>query len=764
MLRVLICLFSMLFLNVKVQAQISDYSEVSVSPSVVFEHLNLTVEPDTSENSLKGVATWHVRFIDNSPDSLNFILFRGTVNSVRIDERPVEFTYHFDRLTIGIPLSVSSDSLFKIEINYTSEPVVGLHIQKNGLHWTSTLPGSKSDVFPTLQVPAVQVATDIRIVVPNSWKAVANGFFAGSTLLHDDRRLYHWKSSKPISVTDIVLAYGPLEWISSRFNSIEINVLNPSGSIPFFDLDTIIERVSYYIERSDSLIAKPYPHEALNIILIDDHVWEFKSASAGVLYLFKNGGELNDQLAKGIAGTYFGSYHKPISLSDTHHIDLNQARLYDLLIDDPHLTGFLGDYPVHIDTWSGLSPQHWIKAYTWIKHFGRGSILFQNSRLSEILSYDSGVYSSEDYLMMLQLSDFSKYPDFLHPGYPDTSKIEVIYTHDYENQRISIDFLPTMVSSLMGDFIPVRIRQYAEGTSIDLEFKISRFGDRISVNTNGFTNNMYLINEEPLIEYDEVKPAEFWRFQLRNDPDYKKRLEAALGFGRVVGDPDIQLFLQDLIRTEPDEQVRERLVRSYAELTNGARGTQQRFISWLSDSSVLVRYAALDALKKYPGNPETLGAVYAIISTSQDISFVNKAIEVYFEIADSNEFFSTGRGLLVEDQQDLLFTATVLPLMINTEQGMAFAPNLMQYLEAEFPFFIRNIAFHILKDVEISASYWQDLLPMLATDPDPRVRFLSAPLLDKIDSDMADDILREWVQKEYDVRVLQQLQEMLSKR
>jgi hypothetical protein len=95
---------------------------------------------------------------------------------------------------------------------------------------------------------------------------------------------------------------------------------------------------------------------------------------------------------------------------------------------------------------------------------------------------------------------------------------------------------------------------------------------------------------------------------------------------------------------------------------------------------------------------------------------------------------------------------------------MAFAPNLLQYLEADFPFFIRNIAFQILKDVEISASYWQDLLPMLATDPDPRVRFLSAPLLDKIDSDVADDILLEWVQREYDVRVLQQLQEMLSKR
>lgn len=762
MLRVFFCLLLAVLINLDAHAQIFDYSEVNRSPSLAFENLNLTIEPDTSENTLKGVATWQVRLIDEKPDSLSLNLFKGVVNSVRIDELSVAFSYQYDRLTLEIPDSVTADSLFKIEINYSSEPVVGLHIQDNGLHWSSTLPGSRSDIFPTIQSPTVRVTTDIRIIVPNSWKAVSNGFSAGSTLLHDDRRLYHWKSTKPISVTDIVLAYGPLNVSTSRYNNVEFNVFTAFNSSPIVEDIAIIEKAVSFLNLTDSLLSTPYPYEALNVVLIDDHRWEFKSASAGVAFIFKNGGNFTDQLAKSIAGMYFGSYHKPFNLADSDHILLNQTRLYNLLSKDSDPLKFLNEYPSHKDSWYNLSPQSWLKAFTWIENFGQGSSLFQTNKLSEILSYGPGSFSSDDYLAMLQNPEISSYPDFIDPGYPDTTKIQVIYTHDYPNQRISIEFLPTFMSSSIGDFIPIKIQQYTDGTSLDLEFQISRNGDKISVNTNGFTNNMYVVNENPLIHFEEVKPAEFWRFQLRNDPDYLKRLEAAEGFGRVVDDPDIQLFLQDLIRTEPDELVRERLVKSYSQLTNGARGTQQRFINWLSDSSIRVRNASLLALKKYPGNADALGAVYSIISTSQDIAFVNMAIRVYFEIASPEEFFATGRGLLVEDQEDLLFTATVLPLIIKTDQGLAFAPNLMQYLEADFPFFIRNIAFEILKDVEISASYWQDLLPMLATDPDPRVRFLSAPLLEKIDSEIAGDILSEWVQKEYDVRVLQHLQELLS--
>ena len=132
MLRVLSCLLLAVLINHEAIAQISDYSEVNVSPSLAYENLNLTIEPDTSDSTLKGVATWQVRLIDEKPDSLSLNLFKGVVNSVRIDEQSVTFSYLYDRLTLELPESILVDSLFKIEINYSSDPVVGLHFQDNG--------------------------------------------------------------------------------------------------------------------------------------------------------------------------------------------------------------------------------------------------------------------------------------------------------------------------------------------------------------------------------------------------------------------------------------------------------------------------------------------------------------------------------------------------------------------------------------------------------------------------------------------------------
>jgi hypothetical protein len=605
------------------------------------------------------------------------------------------------------------------------------------------------------------VTTDIRIIVPNSWKAIANGFDAGTTLLHDDRRLYHWRSTKAIPVVDIALAYGPMDSHTIRTGDIDIQIFSESGTELPISAATLLNTTSDLLSRAESILQVPYPFESLNLIVLNDHLWEPKTASAGLIKLYLNAGDLEHQLVRGVAAQYFGSFQRSFSLADANHVLKYQVRLFTLLNPDILLPDFDNDYIPHGTLWNQFSPQSWLSVYAWMKEYGDGSRLFQPEQLTKLLSYGSGSFSSIDYLMMLE-EDLPRFPTLTDATLQPVQHFSVIYTHDDENQRISIEFIPESVYN--DRYIPVVVRQFTDGTTIDLEFQIASRGDRISINTNGFTNNLYILNSDKYLRFTEIKPAEFWRFQLRNDADYSKRLEAAEGFGRSSDDPDIQLFLQDLIRTEPDEHVRSRLVQSFAQLTRGATGTQQRFITWLTDPSELVRTQAMIALKGYKQNQPAMDAVYRVISTSQDISLVNLAISTYFSIASSSEFFATGRGLLVEDQIDLLFTRTILPLIIQTEEGRNFAPNLMQYLEKEFPFFIRNVAFEILTDAEISASYWQDLLPILLADSDPRVRYLSVPFLNKIDSDSASTIASELVQNEYDVRVLQQLQELLPNR
>jgi len=743
-----------------VSAQLIDYAE-EPALAIVFDNVHLTLEPDTSLHEVKGVATWYLSKIDHVPDTLTFSLYRGEIYSVRVNDDRVDFTYTRNQLNLPLVSVAPNDSLFKIEITYTAKPAFGVHASKSGLYWSSMLPGAGSDLFPSVQLASVSVTTDIRIIVPNSWKAIANGFDAGTTLLHDDRRLYHWRSTKAIPVVDIALAYGPMDSHTIRTGDIDIQIFSESGTELPISAATLLNTTSDLLSRAESILQVPYPFESLNLIVLNDHLWEPKTASAGLIKLYLNAGDLEHQLVRGVAAQYFGSFQRSFSLADANHVLKYQVRLFTLLNPDILLPDFDNDYIPHGTLWNQFSPQSWLSVYAWMKEYGDGSRLFQPEQLTKLLSYGSGSFSSIDYLMMLE-EDLPRFPTLTDATLQPVQLFSVIYTHDDENQRISIEFIPESVYN--DRYIPVVVRQFTDGTTIDLEFQIASRGDRISINTNGFTNNLYILNSDKYLRFTEIKPAEFWRFQLRNDADYSKRLEAAEGFGRSSDDPDIQLFLQDLIRTEPDEHVRSRLVQSFAQLTRGATGTQQRFITWLTDPSELVRTQAMIALKGYKQNQPAMDAVYRVISTSQDISLVNLAISTYFSIASSSEFFATGRGLLVEDQIDLLFTRTILPLIIQTEEGRNFAPNLMQYLEKEFPFFIRNVAFEILKDAEISASYWQDLLPILLADSDPRVRYLSVPFLNKIDSDSASTIASELVQNEYDVRVLQQLQELLPNR
>jgi hypothetical protein len=277
------------------------------------------------------------------------------------------------------------------------------------------------------------------------------------------------------------------------------------------------------------------------------------------------------------------------------------------------------------------------------------------------------------------------------------------------------------------------VRQFSSGNINDVDYLVSTAGDVISFTSAGYIENMYAVDVSDSIVITENKPAQFWVYQLRSDSDYERRIESAVGFSRVKDDPDIQLFLQDLIRSEPDELVKSYLIESYADLTNGALGTHPTFIPLLDNSSDLVKLAALNALMNYTGNEQVQQAVFRVISMSNDIGFVNRAIEIYNEITDEAEFFSVARSLLIEDLQDLQFTATIIPLIVTTDQGREFAPNMMQYLEREYPYFLRILALNTLKEMEISPSYWLEILPELLNDSDPRIRYNGLDLIAKFE-------------------------------
>lgn len=760
MIRIRLILAHLLFVIATVSnAQMQDYDfNQNLDFDINSMHLTLEINQDTS--LIHGVVTWQITALVDSLNQISFISVRSDIKSVRIDEISNSFDVSGDTLVIKPDVSFVMDQSFKLEIVYDANPDFSLHQTDNGTIWSSFLPAARTELFPSILNPSMQFTTDIRLILPLDWKGVANGVFVTSTLMPEEKRLFHWRSNVPVSITDIGIVAGKMDYQEAFWGSRSIRIYSETGSNSDFDKTQFLDIVMNKINRLESFIDKEFPYQALTFVYLPDHLWEIRSSGATLGFLFGNGNSIDEQLSRVLASQIFGSYHRPKNLSEANHILILQGYLYSLLTDSD-VPDYLpwSDYPeVKVDPWIVWSPAVFRNAIYSSLH-GTFSANLNKTLLVAITELESAAYDWADY----QASHFSlselSYPQIEISS--DTKK--ELYTINYiiheNSNRYSIEFLPE--GNYEHRIFPLKVRQFSSGNINDVDYLVSTAGDVISFTSAGYIENMYAVDVSDSIVITENKPAQFWVYQLRSDSDYEKRIESAVGFSRVKDDPDIQLFLQDLIRSEPDELVKSFLIESYADLTNGALGTHQRFIPLLDNSSGLVKRAALNALMNYPGNEQVQQAVFRVISLSNDIGFVNRAIEIYKEITDEAEFFSVARRLLIEDLQDLQFTATIFPLIVTTDQGREFAPNMMQYLEREYPYFLRILALNTLKEMEISPSYWLEILPELLNDSDPRIRFNGLDLITKFEKNQVAEILEGRISAEYDVRVLHKVQKLL---
>lgn len=740
-------------------AQLLDY-ESDPMADFEFRNLHLTLEVHQDTSIINGVATWQMAAQADSLNQIRLISTKSAIKSVRINEVSSDYTLFNDTLTITSSEYFTIDREFKLEIVYEADPHSGLRRTGNGTIWSSYLPGAQTDLFPSIPHPKNQFITDIRLILPSHWKGIANGVYVTSTLMPEEKRMYYWRSNVPVSVTDIGIVAGDLDYKEAFVGSRSIRIYTETGNNNSIDKTLFLDMVLEKLNRLEVAIGKDFPYQAMTFVELPDHKWEVRSSGATLAYIFKNGNNIEEQMSRILASQIFGSYHRAPTLSDANHILLFQGYLYGQLTDltTPDYSDWK-DFPeFETPTWAIWSPDKFSKAvYTALN--GSISSHLNNQILDAITELESGTYTWSDYQTSHYVLDELFYPDIESPPDKTFEYYTINYEFDELTNRYSIEFIPE--ADYGSRIIILRMRQFTSGNVNEVDYMVSTAGDMISFTSAGYLENIYVIDAEESYIFTENKPAQFWVYQLRSDSDYQRRIESAIGFSRATDDPDIQLFLQDLIRNEPDELVKSHLIESYAALTSGATGTHQLFIPFLDSSSDVIKHAALQALKNYAGNGQVQQAVFGVISLSPDIDLVNRAIEVYRGITDEDEFFSVARSLLIEDLQDLHFTPAILPLIVTTERGKQFAPNLMQYIESEYPFFIRNLALNILKEMEISPSYWLEILPEFLSDSDNRVRFIGLDLTSKFEKKQVAEILEGRISAEYDVRVLHKVQKLL---
>jgi hypothetical protein len=709
-------------------------------------------------NPANGNISGNVRY-DVSPfssDSAEFILLTEGIksDSVLVNGLRAEFDIAEGLLQILIPENlIDPRRRIDVQVFYQTSDHSGLLRTASGTWFSSSIPLSRASWLPIVEHPTVEAQFTMRIQVPNGYTAVSNGFLK-EELNGEESAIWEWRSDVKLPLSEIGFAVGEFEVNESLFGMKTVKVFKELDLIDRAQANELLRNIISHLGQTQRQFRKEYPFDGLNLILLQDHLWEPKFYQAGLGFIFMNGGALPLQ-AKAIADAqWFGIYHRPERWADAH-----SALFMQMLLAKNRgevVTESLSDFPrTSFKYWSPLNQISKAQMYQHLDTFSSFEMNVITGNFSQLLQRFSGVVSWDEYARFWH----SLSGRFITlPELSEATEIEVVspelvnvfITYASQNRRVTFTVEPR--NETEGADIPLVIKRITRTDVITDTLLVNRAGGEYSLDqTQPLQNVMIEAVDANAFSIIEMKDFPFWLHQLRNATDINRRVQAALEMPRFKEDPDIQLALTDLLRTERDTKVRAALIRSFGEIVQGAAGTEQFFIQGARNATGDELQASVEALWHYSGNSDAVSAVARVAMSSDDIKAVSAAFATFRNIATENQFRELAGSVLMGNRPAEVKAAMVSELFRAGDMNIA-VDTALDILEGKFPFVMRQRAFQLLlnyeKNNELRVS-----IPRIANDPDPRIRALAIQHASVLQPRQMNDLLEKRYFSERDPRV-----------
>lgn len=773
MARYTLTLLLILSLMGVINAQSWDY-EPYPDRNVQFLHLDGDLRVSEA-GSIEGDLLYTATVTASTSDSLVLHAARINIITVEINNTVAEYRIDDNLLIIYPESQLNRGDTIQVRVQYSTEPQFGVHMSEYGTIWTSHLPLSTQHWMPVFDHPRSAFSFDLAFTHPSDFQVISTGRKGSTDLLSVDEATTLFSSNHPVPATALTWLIGDFRQagstIRSTDNESELEIpsgferrANPQIYIYSENTNTNINR---YLTQSatDFLAVSDYfgvqfPYRDLHIVFLNEDFLEDKNYGAGVIYVFKNKGDIEGQIKRGIVAQWAGVLFREEQWHDANAILLLQAIAYsDLFGFDPDLiTSQYESFPPY-DSFSD------IKFYLWLSNVQSGS-------LSDLVSdvkwaqrnfnrQESGIISWFDLARIIYENTGQNYLDV-----PELDSIETTdeSIHEYlariqwieDENRIELYFEALTVP--VDELVTVELEEVTFTDNRLHEVTFSGEKDGVVVSVSSAVEYVKLtVKEREDIHLTVEKPYLFWISQLREDEDVFRRVEAAKGLARVRDNPDLQLALNDLLQVESNPEVFAEILRSMAHLTAGASGTDERFIRYSSDQQhLLVQKAATEALAYYPGNDRVISRLRNIILQTVDSDLRRIAIRSLAEVTDEEQFASQVQNLIT---RDVLLNYVPIMLQILAEKGKTeIAIELSEtFISAEFPQKIRLDVLGLMKRYDSSSSSWNNRMPMLMSDKNPAIRLVAAKSLQKLTQQQRRALIAEYIDEEFDARVLNQL-------
>ncbi|MEX2639149.1 MAG: hypothetical protein WD266_00585 [Balneolales bacterium] len=737
----------------------SDRGDYPARPDMPFQFHHLSLELDftsASDHTIQGIAEYEMS--PKSADLQDVLLFASDmdIDLIRVDGQQVEFEQAGDSLRIQLLRASQPGEHFRVEITYEAKPDFGVHFGENGTVWSSMLPQSNRHWLPGFDHPRAEVSTTIYLRIPSEHEAVASGYFLGEEQRENGFKDVGWRSDDKIPVSEIAFVTGDLDYREIMAGSKRVRLYSEAGMLEERDYDAILDTVYDRVRETERLLLFEYPYDAYNVVALQDDRWETRPYAAGMGYIFGNRGAFTPQVAIPVYAQWFGMFQRPEQWGDASATLLYQAWLSDHFGDDvpdgPYGQTELAEGPAVYHNFSSAHLQRHRLFFT-----GQGEKAMVNtlkSQARKVLISGDAVMGWDEYARFWYDTSGKNWVE--PPELPELEGHNYSYSYDIEVEH------ETMSGDLTAIIQPVnRGRDENFTVSVHLfdnegkrlaDQEFSGRGDTLSFGGTGGLENIDF-GSTGGIEFNINKPFSFWLYQLRNDEDNSRRIQAALAMKDFEDEPDIQLALDGVLNREEDPEVQAAILQAMADITQGASGVQSWFLSRLDHEHPAVRKASLKALKHYSNDEIVKRDVFGIISMSDDIEMVNEGISVYRHLVPEADFLEFVDQFLSEDT-DRLFTFTLINELYNTSETDFANDRVEEYLQPDNPFKIRHAAFQHLNWNDYDSDRWSERVKTYLSDHDPRIRYLMMDRLKTLPPDEQEALRSERQSKEKDVRVM----------
>jgi len=765
----LISFISIFALTQNLSAQSWDYETYPLLP---FEISHLDAELNVSgTGSIEGDLLYLIQLKAEGLDSLVFdardIEILGTV----INDESKEFYIENNQLVILTDDDYGRGDEISLRVQYRTTPDFGYFQTAKGSFFTSFLPLTTSHWLPVPDHPRIEFTSEFIFTHPAGKTIVSNGRKASMEIESVSEETTTFTSNKTLSPVDIGFAMGDLKLISSTQNDFdfqseyssmferrtdhEINIYSENSDLQADQL--LKSAVDAYGKLYENLNIG-YPFRDLSIVVLDDHFWETKSYGAGIIYIYLNRGDLEAQLKRAMIGVWLGAHFRAEQWSDPDAIAALQGWTQNDLFELDYVYE-RADEPYHVFDGSLSSKWHYNFAEgaheKFSNHFGRvyNSLLSESSRvlswadLAREIYKDSGI----PYFDKPELAEITKEEASGH-----MYRAEMSWDEDRQNITVSFDATAEPVNEL----VTVRVKEYSLLDEKENEITFTGKSDTTVLNVSTNTENIELsILGRDDIRLEVQKPFEFWMYQLRNADNPELRKEAAVGLAGFSDNPDIQLALQDRMRNEENSGVYAELLRTFSAVTNGATGTDQTLFNHLSSNySSEVRLAAVEGLANFRGIDSVIGRLRSIANQTDNIEIRTAAVRSLNEVTDKDRFKILAEDLIT--QESLLHD---VPLILNLLSDKGEEEAAVQYagtfLADGFPYSVRSKILDLILETDQSREGWENRLPALLEDQDPRIRIQSLNAMDRVSSSFRSEWLERRMTEEYDERVRRALRQ-----